>query len=177
MTTDVYSTVKSCSNCVRLEAKSRHQRRLELFSPSGPLEFAVVDILGPLLRTRSSTQLVITIAERYSRLTRAAPTTKYPSNQVANIIFKNCAIPYDTLVAILFYKGQKFVSKFLRFMYTYFGLKNSQQLRLILKPMGKLYNTTGRLDCDFDFMWPTTNANGTSMYSRLYMRTIARRID
>lgn len=53
MAADVRNMVPSCSYCHRVGTKFRHQCKLELFPWCRPLEFVAIDILGPLLRTRT----------------------------------------------------------------------------------------------------------------------------
>lgn len=125
MPTDVYNTVQNCQEYPRTGTKFKHQRQLQLFPPSGPLEFSVIDILGPLLRTRSGNEFVLIITDRTSKLIRAFSTPKVSSNHEAHILFKNCVIPYGTKNIILLDDVHQLISKFFVFSCQYLGAKNT----------------------------------------------------
>lgn len=45
-------------------AMFKHQRHLELFPPTGPLEFDTIDILGPFPKTKTGNQSVVITTDR-----------------------------------------------------------------------------------------------------------------
>lgn len=90
---EAYCTVKSYMDCPIIGTKLWHERKLGLFSSSGPLQFVAVGILGPLLRTTSGSQFLVIITNRYVKFTWAIHTVKIMSTQVV-IFFKHWAIPY-----------------------------------------------------------------------------------
>lgn len=69
-TANVYSTVGSRKSCARRRRTNKRQRKMHLFRPNGPLESAAIDILGPSLRTKSGSQCVVIIIDRYSKFQR-----------------------------------------------------------------------------------------------------------
>lgn len=84
MKVGAYSTVFSCFDCPKIGTELRHQRKLELFLPNGPLEFVAIDILGSIPRTRSGNKFVVVITGKYFKLTQVIPTTNITSSEVAN---------------------------------------------------------------------------------------------
>lgn len=82
---DVHCTVKSYTDCPRMETKFSHQLRVELFPASGSLDVISIDILGLLSRTRSGNQFLVIITHRYSKLTKVISITKVTWAQVPNI--------------------------------------------------------------------------------------------
>lgn len=120
---DVYSTVKSGTDYLKMGTKLRHQCKLDLFPPSGPLEFVFIDILILIPRTSSGKQFVDIIAVRYIKLTRARPTTKITSTQDANIFFNQWLIFYSIPDIILSHIGQQFVGRVLKLTCICLGVK------------------------------------------------------
>lgn len=45
MTNDIYTAVDDCKQCGKQNATTTHQRHLELFPRTGPMDFKAVDIL------------------------------------------------------------------------------------------------------------------------------------
>lgn len=111
MDADVYGTVKSCTDRPTIGANLRHWRKPELFPPSIPIEFVAIDTLGPLARTRYSSQFVVDTTDKYSKLTREILTTRITSTQVSNIFFNSWVILYSILDTVLSDNGEQFVSK------------------------------------------------------------------
>lgn len=90
--------VRNCKDFPGMKAEFKHQRQIQLFSPSGLLEFIEIDILGPLLlrlpRTRSGNQFVVLNTDRYSTLARAVPPSQLSSTHVAHIFINNWVVTY-----------------------------------------------------------------------------------
>lgn len=66
MVEDVYKIVNSCVECCRTRGRNRHQWHLKQLPAHDPLEYATMDILGPLcqghqLRTSSLLSLLTVI--------------------------------------------------------------------------------------------------------------------
>lgn len=51
MANDVYTTVRQCLSCRKDAVQTRNQCKLQSFPPAVPLEFVVMELLGPLPRT------------------------------------------------------------------------------------------------------------------------------
>lgn len=65
MGNDIFTTVRLCQSCWKEAAETRPQRKLQLFSPAGPLEFLEMHILGPLPKTVSENQFVVLITDHH----------------------------------------------------------------------------------------------------------------
>lgn len=108
---DVYSKVRHYQIFPQMRTKFKRHRQLQLFSRSDRLELIANDFHGLLPRTRSDSQLVIIITDRYSKMTHAILTTKILSTHVAEIIPDNCFMPYLIPDIILSDNGQHVLSK------------------------------------------------------------------
>lgn len=95
---DVYNTVLFCLHSPWMGTLFRHEHKFELFRATSALKFVLIYILGEIQRTASDNHLMVIISERYSKLTRAIPTTKITSTQVANIFFTNWIISHYFLI-------------------------------------------------------------------------------
>lgn len=102
-------------------------------SPSGPLKFIAIDVLGVLPQTKFGNQFVIILTARYSKLTRRIPTTDMSSAPVAHKFLSNCIIPYGMPNIIISDNGQYFVSELLIYIHQYLGEKKSRQQRTVRK--------------------------------------------
>lgn len=65
------------------------KRQLQLFLTFSLLEFVAANILDSLPPTATRNHCIIILADRYSKLTKAIPTDKIASTQLANTLF-NC---------------------------------------------------------------------------------------
>lgn len=59
------------------------------FLQRGPLKFVAVDIVGPLPKTKTSDKFIVVTTDRYLSLTRAIPTKKTTTTDVARIFVEN----------------------------------------------------------------------------------------
>jgi hypothetical protein len=95
MAADVADTVKQCEVC----AKNRIQKRkrtsfLKLFPAAEPLEYASLDILGPLPKTEHGNRLLLIITDRFSKLTRTVPLRVISSLGFAKAFCEHCVFVY-----------------------------------------------------------------------------------
>lgn len=90
----------------------------------GLLEFIAIEVLRPLPRTTSGNQYAIVITDRYSKVTRAIPTSKTASTHAANIFFEHWVIPYGIPKYLLTDNGPQFTSKFFAMICSLLGVKH-----------------------------------------------------
>ena len=121
--TDVYVLVERCPECRKNRPSAKHQRELKLFPAAGPLEFIAMDILGPLPRSKKGNRFITVMTDRYSKLTRAVPSTKTTAPQVALIFLDNWVIPYGIPSYVLTDNGPQFTSKFFACLCAFLGSK------------------------------------------------------
>lgn len=88
MVTDVYNYMEQCASRRKHESSSKHQRLLQLFPPSGALEFIAIEIFAHMNKATQGNQFVIVIIDRYSKLTKAAPVPKVRAALVATVELK-----------------------------------------------------------------------------------------
>lgn len=85
---EMYATVCNCRPCAQDGKLRKRQRQIALFFPKGPIEYVVMVILGPLLRSKQSGQFAVVMTDRYTRLTKAIPTTKINTTKEAFIFLE-----------------------------------------------------------------------------------------
>lgn len=110
---DVYSTLKTCQRCPKMQTKFAHQRQLEQFPANRSLKIIAIDILGPLPRTKEGMRYVVFMTDRYTILTRAIQTATVTSTETAKIFVKQWVMPYEIPKTVLAGNRQQVVSKFL----------------------------------------------------------------
>jgi Integrase zinc binding domain len=72
MAGDISRYAASCPSCVNKSLRiSRKTTRMKLFPPSASMEFAAMDILGPLTITDRGNRFLLVITDRFTKLTRA----------------------------------------------------------------------------------------------------------
>lgn len=64
---DLQTTLKDCQPCTQDWSQSKHNRKLQLFSPAGPLAFVVIEVFRPQLKTVSGTKRMAIMIHLYSR--------------------------------------------------------------------------------------------------------------
>lgn len=106
-----YSTVDNCRQCAKQGAMIKHERHLMLFPATLVLDFAAVDILASLSRTRNGSQYVALITDCYTNLTWEIRTSRKSASYVAIILFNNRMILYCICSFLLTENGPKFVAK------------------------------------------------------------------
>lgn len=65
--------VPDCQSCPGQRNRNHHRKQLSLFPAAGTLAFMPMDMLGPLLKTRSGNQHVSVFTDRYSKHKRSIP--------------------------------------------------------------------------------------------------------
>lgn len=63
MVTDVYRAVKISAHFVRMGIKLKYQRQLGVFLSAASLEIVAIDVLRPLLRTKTGNQFAVIVKD------------------------------------------------------------------------------------------------------------------
>lgn len=90
---------------------------MQLFEPSGPLEFVAINILGHSTEMRQDNRLVVVMIDRYGELTREMPTINLPAPKIASIFLEHWIIFYGIYKTVLLDNGPQFVSIILLSMF------------------------------------------------------------
>lgn len=120
----VYSTVKQCASCTRNDNHYCHKQPLQLFPSSVSLDFVAVNNLGPLSKTTLGNQKVLFLIFRYSKLTRANPTSKTNATDIAKVFYRRWIISFVILKYLLTNNGPQFVSKLSPSVCSYLGVEH-----------------------------------------------------
>lgn len=112
MRSDFQRTVAQCMSCTKPGSNYPHIKRLQLFRVSGPFDFVVMDILGPLSKTPQGSQFIFVVTNCYSKLKRAISTAIALSTHMEDISLDNWIVPFGILKFALADNGPQFVSKF-----------------------------------------------------------------
>jgi Integrase zinc binding domain/Integrase core domain len=114
MAADCRAFVTLCPFCARkeLKGKRRSTKFLKLLPPSGPLEFISIDILGPLLKTKSGHQYLVINSDRFSKLTRAVPVRNVTAETVEIAFFNEWRSLYGIPLVLLSDNSPQFASRF-----------------------------------------------------------------
>lgn len=109
MVTDVFEYVAQCASFRMYRPPQQHQRWMQLFPPSEPLESIVIDIIGSLTKTRQANRFSIVMTDRYSKLPRATPSAKMTAPNVDTVFVEHWIIPYEIPRTILTENGLQIV--------------------------------------------------------------------
>lgn len=105
-----FNYVVECNSCGRYCCSKKHQRWMLLFSRSSPLEFVAIDSLGQLTKTRQANRLVIVMANRCRKLTRALQVAKSTALVVATAFLDHRIVPSEVPNTILTVNGHQVTS-------------------------------------------------------------------
>lgn len=86
MGADVDRNVSTCLSCAKNNSKYFHRRKLQLFPAPGPLNFVEIQIVGNFSTTTQSSQFILAITNKYTKQTRAIPTSLTTAPHIANIL-------------------------------------------------------------------------------------------
>jgi transposase InsO family protein len=84
---------------------------LKLFPASVPLEFVVMDILGPLPKHEHGNRLLLVISDRFSKLTRTVPLRTITALGVAKAFCDAWVFSYEPPRYLITDKGTQFYAK------------------------------------------------------------------
>jgi hypothetical protein len=105
--------VKLCHECTKKNSiRRKRTKEITLFPSEQPLDFIVIDILGPLTKTSKGHQYLLVIADRFSKLTRTVPLKTIATFEVASAFCHHWVFVYGTPRLLLSDNGTQFNSKF-----------------------------------------------------------------
>ena len=82
---DAFSTVQNCASRTGTRGTLvRHQKDLKLFPAAGPLDFAAMDLLGPLPNTTHGNRHLLVMTVQFTKLTRNISLRTTTASVVAN---------------------------------------------------------------------------------------------
>lgn len=90
MVSNITSHVHTCRSCAKAKDyahKKNHETKL--FPPTGPIDDIVIDLLGPLKKTRNDNNKIIVITDWYIKLTPTAPTSETTSPYIATVMMNH----------------------------------------------------------------------------------------
>jgi hypothetical protein len=103
-------TVRHCRVCAKNGVTERTSF-LKLFPASWPLEFVVMDILGPLPKHEHGNRFLLVISDRFSKLTRTVPLRTITALGVAKAFCDAWVFSYGPQRYLLTDKGTQFYAK------------------------------------------------------------------
>lgn len=137
-----------------------------MFPAAGPLEFMVIDILGPLQGTTSSPPHVIIVTDRFSTLILAIPTAKITSTHLETILLDNLILPYDITNYGTTVTGPQFVSKCFTTLYLFLGFEKLTTPAYHLGTNGQPEHYNSTLAPDWVIICLSVKKMGIRTYSR-----------
>lgn len=161
----VYAMVAKCKRCVRNGNYHRHSHSLKIRPATDTLEFAAMNILGPLPRTTPFNQYVIVRTGRYSKSTRAISTSKTTSARIANVFLDYWIVSFSMQTYLLSDTAPQFVKKFFRSISGYLDLYIIQPLPTIHRRTVKPSGITKRSLNDFNTTSQIIIGSGTYLYN------------
>lgn len=87
MAVDFELIFSECQCCALKNSTYRQKCKLHLFPAAKPVQLIVADIFEPIPKTTQHSQYILVITDRCSKITRAIPTSRTTSTQVANFVF------------------------------------------------------------------------------------------
>lgn len=95
MANNVYNYVKKCQWFNLFQHHQTHQRLLELFQADWLLKIVLMNISGPLSKTKSGEKFIVEVTDCYFRLIRAIPTDTTTAADVAKRLEEDWVMPYS----------------------------------------------------------------------------------
>ena len=121
---DCYRTVFDCPECARERITlQKRSKPLKLFPARAPLTDIAMDILGPLLKSKTHNKFLLVIVDRFTKLVRTTPLRKVSSYEVAKAFVNDWCFVYGPPQTVLTDNGSQFASKSLLHMYKILGVK------------------------------------------------------
>lgn len=113
MAADTATTVRECVSCSKNRIRLIKQvNPMRLFPPSEPLESVAMDILGPLPKSKSGSQFILVITDRFSKLTQVVPLRRIKAYDVALAFVEEWVFKCGPPKTLLSDNGSHFVSLF-----------------------------------------------------------------
>lgn len=89
----MYTRLQGARKCVWSKHSKKHRRHLQLILVSEPVDLDAMYFLERLLKTSNQNQFLSVMTDRYSKLIRAAPTSKISAAHIALMILDHWIIP------------------------------------------------------------------------------------
>lgn len=121
---DGYMNVKDCPECAHNKTNGNARCPLQLFTPTGPLEFVAMHILGLLTKPLRGNKLVMVMKDWYSKFARPVPTFKMTALHIASLLMDNWVIPYEISSNFLTDNGTQFTNKFFEMLCAFLGTEH-----------------------------------------------------
>lgn len=125
MALDCYAGARNCTECARERVRLRkNAKELRLFTPTAPLEFVAIDILGNLIETKRGNRFLLVISDRYSKLVRTVPLKKISAADIALAFVHHWVFVYGPPVKLLSDNGKQFTARFFQNVCRILGTRN-----------------------------------------------------
>lgn len=108
----VYATVRDFWSCALNRQTKKIRQKLRLLSPSRPLEYAAMNILGPLPKTKSENRFIAVINDWYFKLEKQSQLSEQRLGQFQLYLLTNGNQNSGILSKILTDGGPSFTSRF-----------------------------------------------------------------
>lgn len=98
-----------CMECAKSNVKLRKfSKKFTLLPAWAPLEYAAVDKLGELIRTKHGYKNLLVTTDRFSNLTRTIPLNQITANAVASAVVTHLVFVYGPPVHLHSDNGSQF---------------------------------------------------------------------
>ena len=125
MATDIFQTARDCRECAQARGtRYKNQKLMKTFKATQPLDFVALDLLGPLIKTKTGCTDILVITDRFSKMARVVPLKSTKAPYVADAFIEHWVIPYGLPRKLLSDNGPQFVGKFFQAMCTILGTKH-----------------------------------------------------
>ena len=122
---DVASTVRGGRTCAMNRVKLRkHLNRLRLFPATRPPESLVIDILGPLPKTKAGKRFLLVITDRLKKLTQVVELRTTTAYTIAIAFCDAWVFKYAVPRSLLSDNGPLFNAKFFQIVCRVLGISN-----------------------------------------------------
>lgn len=162
MTLDVFDTVRNCKACARERIKlPKVKCFLKLIPTTNPCEHIVINILGPLPRTRAGHQYVLCITDYFSKLMHTSRLHNITTYSVGKAFCNESIFHYGPSAHLLSCRGTQFNVTFLNeicgildirqaFTFAYHPQTNGQEERFNSTLVSAQRTFCTKEGCDWD---------------------------
>lgn len=105
MSNDGYFTVRDYHSCAKNRIPGKRKRQLKIIYSDRPLDFVETDILGPPSQSKQGNMFVLVAIGRYTKLSKAIPTSTKTATTLARTFLEQCASNYGIPSVLLTNKG------------------------------------------------------------------------
>lgn len=119
------------------KAHVMHKRKFQLSADAGPFDFLTIDNIRPLLRSTIGKQHVSIVKDMFFKLTRAIPSGRISSMQIATRLLNNWSMQYGIPSYVLADIGPQFVSKLFTTLCLFLRVKRLTNKAATPEPISK----------------------------------------